>query len=96
MLRVGRALMLMEGVRPADGYQHKTVGEFVACLMGSSARTLADRFDKMRRKRNVCSYDIDVSISPTEARNAIATAEKFVAVIINLLEKGKPQGKLTF
>ena len=31
--------------------------------------------DLLRRKRNVFSYDIDVSISPTEARNAIVTAE---------------------
>ena len=30
MLRAGRALMLAKGLRPADGYQHKTVAEFVA------------------------------------------------------------------
>jgi uncharacterized protein (UPF0332 family) len=92
MLRAGRALMLAKGLRPADGYQHKTVVEFVAHALGSSVRNLADRFDKMRRKRNVFSYD--VSISPTEARNAIATAEKFVTVIINLLDKESSQGKL--
>jgi uncharacterized protein (UPF0332 family) len=94
MLRAGRALMLAKGLRPADGYQHKTVVEFVAHALGSSVRNLADRFDKMRRKRNVFSYDVDVSISPTEARNAIVTAEKFVTVIINLLDKESSQGKL--
>jgi uncharacterized protein (UPF0332 family) len=94
MLRAGRALMLAKGLRPTDGYQHKTVVEFVAHVLGGSVRNLADRFDKMRRKRNVFSYDVDVSISPTEAQNAIVTAEKFVGSMVELIGSENPQEKL--
>lgn len=34
MLRAGRALMLLKGYRPVDGYQHKTVVEFMAHCLG--------------------------------------------------------------
>jgi uncharacterized protein (UPF0332 family) len=41
MLRAGRAFMLLRGVRPSDGYQHKTVVEFVARRLAKSTVTLS-------------------------------------------------------
>ena len=96
MLRSGRALMLLKGFRPADGYQHKTVVEFVSHFLGKEFKTLVERFDKMRRKRNIFTYDVDISISKTEADNALTTARKFVELMEKIIEKENPQGKLRF
>jgi uncharacterized protein (UPF0332 family) len=57
MLHAGRALMLFKGYRPSDGYQHKTVIDFAANLLGEKYKTLTQRFDSMRRKRNMFTYD---------------------------------------
>ena len=47
MLRAGRALMLLRGFRPADGYQHKTVVEFISHCLGKEFAMMANRFDQM-------------------------------------------------
>ncbi len=91
MLRAGRALMLLKGFRPSDGYQHKTVVEFVTYLIGKEFRTIVEHFDKMRKKRNVFTYEIDISISRTEANNALHTAEKFVDLIKGIIGRENPQ-----
>ncbi|MBF0216611.1 MAG: hypothetical protein HQL30_06415 [Candidatus Omnitrophica bacterium] len=70
MLRAGRALMLLKGYRPSGEYQHRTVVEFVGQLLGKDYEAVIDRFDKMRKKRNLFTYEIDITISGTEARNA--------------------------
>lgn len=96
MLHAGRALMLLKGFRPSDGYQHKTVVEFVAYLIGKGFRTIVERFDKMRKKRNVFTYEIDISISKTEANNALHTAERFVDLIKDVIRKENPQIEFKF
>ncbi len=96
MPRAGRALMLLKGFRPADGYQHKTVVEFIAHCLGDGYKNLAERFDRMRRKRNIFTYEIEVTISRTEAEGALATAAKFVEVIRELIKEENPQGHFKF
>jgi len=81
MLHAGRAMMLLKGYRPADGYQHKTVVEFMGYILGKDYQTLVERFDRMRKKRNVFIYEVSLSISHTEAANALDTARKFVNLI---------------
>src|SRR4030042_2670733 len=81
MLRAARAFMLLKGFRPSDGQQHKTVVEFVAHYLGNELQSLIDHFDRLRRKRNIFTYEIDISISLTEAQNALDTAVKFVTAI---------------
>ena len=78
MLRAGRALILLKGLRPSDGYQHKTVVEFTSCLLGEKFNTVVGCFDKMRKKRNIFTYEVDISISRTESNNALHIAGKFV------------------
>lgn len=65
MLRAGRAFMLLKGYRPADGYQHKTVVEFMSHVFPEEYKNIMERFDRMRRKRNIFTYEIDVTISRT-------------------------------
>jgi len=96
MLRTGRAFMLLKGFRPADGYQHKTVVEFMAQCLGGEYRSIAERFDRMRRKRNIFTYEIDISISYTEAEGAFDTATKFVNLIKEIMKKDSPQGHFKF
>jgi uncharacterized protein (UPF0332 family) len=50
----------------------------------------------MRRKRNIFTYEIDVTISYTEAENAIHSAEIFVSLIMELVKKENPQGRFKF
>lgn len=96
MLRVGRALMLLKGFRPADGYQHKTVVEFVTFYLGDDFKTIIAYFDRMRRKRNIFMYDIEISISSVEAKNALDTAIEFVELIEKRIKDEQPQIQLEF
>ena len=94
MLRSGRAFMLLKGLRPSDGYQHKTVVEFVLQVLGNKYSALIKHFDRMRRKRNLFTYEIDITVSYTEAENALRSAETFVDLIMELVKKENPQGHL--
>lgn len=87
MLHAGRAVMFLKGYRPDDGCQHKTVVEFVFYVMGAESKELVNHFDKMRRKRNAFTYDVDIAISKTEAENALKTATKFVCSIKEIIKK---------
>lgn len=92
MLRAARAFMLLRGFRPSDGYQHKTAVEFVREALGEERSAIIERFDRMRRKRNIFTYEIDVTISHTEAVSALHTAEDFVRLIVDMVKKENPQG----
>ena len=93
MLHAGRALMSIKGLRPHYGYQHKTVVEFVACVLGHNYKAMIGHFDAMRRKRNIFTYEADITISKTEARNAIETATEFVAIIDKVIKTHDPQAE---
>jgi uncharacterized protein (UPF0332 family) len=94
MLRAARAFMLLKGLRPKDGYQHKTVMEFLEHSLEDKAKQLIVRFDRMRRKRNIFTYEIDALITKTEAESALKTAIEFIELIKALLKKEDPQLKL--
>ena len=96
MLRAGRAYMLLKGFRPSDGFQHKTVVEFMGYSLGETYKNIISKFDRMRRKRNIFTYEIDVSISLTEANNALETAAKFVNIIKDIIIKENPQSNFKF
>ncbi|MDD5079020.1 MAG: HEPN domain-containing protein [Candidatus Omnitrophica bacterium] len=96
MLRAGRAYMLLKGFRPVDGYQHKTVVEFMAQCLGGEYKGITERFDRMRRKRNIFTYEIDVSITYTEAEGAFETAGKFVDLVKKVIKAENPQEHFKF
>lgn len=93
MLRCGRAIMFMEGYRPTDGQQHKTVIEFTGRILGEKFINIVKKFDNMRRKRNQFTYDPSLPVSKLEAKNALKTAEEFIKKIIELVKKENPQQK---
>lgn len=96
MLRASRAYMLLKGFRSSDGYQHKTTVDFIDQSLGKDYRDIIEHFDMMRRKRNIFTYEIDVSITKVEATNAFNTAEKFVALIKEVIRKDSPQQSFDF
>ena len=96
MLRCGRAIMFMEGYRPTDGQQHKTVIEFTGRILGEKFINIIKKFDNMRRKRNQFTYDPYLPVSKLEAKNALKTAEEFIKKIIELVKEENPQQKFNF
>jgi uncharacterized protein (UPF0332 family) len=91
MLRTGRALMFAEGYRPIDGAQHKTVIDFAGAILGDDYKKMVRRFDKMRQKRNQFTYEPDIPISLTEAREALNLATEWVEQIQDVLKRINPQ-----
>ncbi len=96
MLRSGRAYMFLKGFRPADGAQHRTVVEFVSKCLGEKYADILEYFERMRRKRNIFTYEADIVISRTEAENAFETAVKFVSLIKDVIKKENPQQHFKF
>ncbi|NQT23693.1 MAG: HEPN domain-containing protein [Candidatus Omnitrophica bacterium] len=96
MLHAGRALMLFKGYRPSDGYQHKTVVDFAAIILGEKYKTLVQHFDKMRKKRNIFTYEVSISISETEVKNALKSAIDFIKAVRHIIEKENPQHTFKF
>jgi uncharacterized protein (UPF0332 family) len=96
MLHAARACILLKGFRPADGYQHKTVVEFMSYFWGKEFKVITEQFDRMRRKRNIFTYEIDISISKSEATNALDTPKRFVDLIKATIQKGNPQMEFKF
>jgi uncharacterized protein (UPF0332 family) len=96
MLRAARSFMLLRGFRPSNGYQHRTVVQFVGEALGKQYAMIIERFDRMRRKRNIFTYEIDITISYTEAVEALRTAEEFARLIIEIVKKENPQANFKF
>jgi len=96
MLHAARAFILLKGFRPADGYQHKTVVEFMSHFLGREFKVIVEQFDRMRRKRNIFTYEIDISISKSEASNALDKAKRFVDLIKGIIQKENPQMDFKF
>jgi len=64
--------------------------------LGAEYKSIIERFDRMRRKRNIFTYEIDISISKTEADGSLETAVKFVDLIKEAIKKENPQAHFKF
>lgn len=96
MLRAGRALLFSKGYLPADGAQHKTVVELTHELLGENYSLLVQKFEKMRRKRNIFFYESDPFGTSTEAENALQAASQLIQVIEGMIQKENPQFHFSF
>jgi uncharacterized protein (UPF0332 family) len=95
MLKASLGFMRSFGVRPRSlpGH-HVTIIEFVEERLGSEFRSLVMMFNRMRRKRHETIYDVAGLISEQEARQALATAEKYLSAIRDEIQRKNPQAKL--
>lgn len=87
LLQASRALMLAEGYRPTSGEgQHKVTILFAEAALGERFESEIRFFDKMRVKRNRAVYDTAGIVSESEARQAVAFAERFIEKIREIVE----------
>jgi len=91
MLRAGRALLFSKGYLPTDGGQHKTVVELTHEILGREYSLLIEKFEKMRRRRNVFFYESDVFGTTTDAENALKAASELIHIIEEMIRKENPQ-----
>ncbi len=92
MLYAARALMLLNGYRAVGINKHKTVVEFIGACIGEEYKILIEKFDNMRKRRNLLTYEPwKLSISKTDTKNAVKSAEEFIALIINKIKAENPQ-----
>ncbi len=96
MLKIGRALLFLEGCRPKGMGQHSTVIEAADSILGKGFSALTGQFDRMRKKRNLLMYDVGVLISHTETEEAFKTAERYLDKVRMFMEKLDPQLKFGF
>lgn len=94
MLKAGRALLFLEGLRPADGAQHKTVVQVCESFLGASFKNLAEQFERMRRKRNELVYDYGGLLSHSEVESALLDAEAWIRAIGKKIKSKNPQFEL--
>ena len=87
MLRAGRAFVYANGYLPIDGAQHRTVVELTARHLGQSHWLLTEKFEKMRRKRNLFFYESGGISTETEARGAMKTASLLIDVIKSQIQR---------
>ncbi len=95
MLKASLGFMLSFGVRPRSvpGH-HVTIIEFAGKYLGMQSKNLIAMFDRMRRKRHQAIYDVTGFISKQEALQALETAEKYLAIVRDEIQKKNPEAKL--
>ncbi|MEK6715617.1 MAG: hypothetical protein AABY43_06195 [Candidatus Omnitrophota bacterium] len=97
MLYAARAMMLLNGFRPIGFNQHKTVIEFAGAYIGDNYKVLFQKFDTMRKKRNLLMYEPwKLDISGTDTKNAIKSAEDFLSLIMRKIKEENPQEEFKF
>lgn len=80
-MHAGRALIYSKGYRPSARQAHKTIVEFAKTALGSKFGSLTLKFDKMRKRRHLFTYEAPDITSEREAKRAIADGKKLVSVI---------------
>lgn len=96
MLRMGRALLFSKGYLPADGGQHRTVVELTGKLLGTRYALLIEKFERMRRRRNIFFYESDPFGTLTDAERALETASQLVRLIQAAIKRRHPQLHFAF
>jgi len=87
MLAAGRALMGIMGYIPDGHEKHYSVELFLQQFFESK---ITRQFSIMRQKRRALEYDQIGIISPTDATNAIMTAETFIQIIKEKIAQNNP------
>lgn len=77
ILRISRAILLLNGYRPDDGEQHKTTFLVAGGLLGEHFLKIVGKIDKYRIKRNSAVYQPADMISKSEALAIIASAKEY-------------------
>ena len=79
--------MFSEGYRPTTTGGHAAVVEFLRIRLGASFTEMVQTMDRMRRQRHRIIYDAPGTVSPSQIREAVATAEQFISQIERVLAR---------
>lgn len=69
--------MFSEGYRPTSAGGHVAVIEFLRIRLDASFAEMVQAMDRMRRQRHRIIYDASGTVSPSQIREAVETAEQF-------------------
>lgn len=94
LLQLGRAVLLLNGLRPDDGEQHKTTFLAAGMILGPGLEDLIRKIQKFRIKRNESLYDPQGLVGTSEAQAIHLTAKAFWNEVRSHLQKADPQLKL--
>lgn len=94
LLQVSRAVLLLAGLRPDDGEQHKTTFLAAGLILGAEFDDLINRIQRFRIKRNSCIYEPTGVIGESEAEEIHRTTRSFWAKVKDYLRRVDPQLKL--
>ena len=94
LLQISRVILLLNGLRPDDGEQHKTTFLAAGEILGPEYEDLIRKIQKLRVKRNLCLYDPQGLIGKSETEAMYITAKKFWNKVRSYLEKTNPQLRL--
>lgn len=96
MLKIGRAVLFLHGYRPKGLGQHETVAEIAGALLGKGFSALTERFDRMRKRRNLLIYEVGGLLSHADAEDAFKTAEQYLDKVRHHMDRQDPQLRLEF
>lgn len=94
MLLAARALIFSLGYKPRTIGSHVITIRFCELYLGTDFKFLVEKFKRMKRKRNYLIYGAGLTISPTEAKQALKNAKQFLKVIEEKINKIRKQKKL--
>jgi len=94
LLQLGRVILLLNGLRPTDGEQHKTTFTVAGEFLGKDFVEPINKIQRYRIKRNDCIYDPKVLISHVEAEAIHKTAQEFWRRTRLYLSEKDPQLRL--
>jgi hypothetical protein len=94
LLQLGRLVLLLNGYRPDDGEQHKTTFSVAGELLGEEYKTLIQKIQKFRIKRNICVYKPRGLINNSEVESIYRTSQEFWRKVRKYLKDRSPQLRL--
>jgi len=95
LLHMGRTLMFCMGYRPIGESKHRIVVEFCLAVLGNEYKSVIDRYDKARQKRNKLIYETPELETPEkEILVLIEFAKKFREIVQNKIKEINPQLEL--
>ena len=92
-LQAAKMAIACAGYRVVAAGHHRISFEVVKLALGKADDPYSDYFDRCRRKRNVIDYDAAFVATETEAKEIMAKATQFVAVVEQWIAKNHSQLK---
>ncbi len=77
--------MFSEGYRPTTTGGQAAMVEFLRIRLDASFTEMVQMMDRMRRQRHRIIYDAPGTVSPSQIREAVLTAEQFLSQIEKLI-----------